>query len=136
MSSLSLTKRIKEDLSQVSLNSFLIDKINIMVQDRELEYLIYINKCISNLIEQKIKHMTFLGDKLNALKKNITILKRSNDENLKNSIESYEILLDIMIIKAEHLSMLHDKQSFIASLIDRKKECEFNSSLEIIVLTH
>ena len=50
------------------------------------------------MIEQKIRHMSLFGDKLNELKKNISILKRSNDENLDNAMNSYETLLDIMIL--------------------------------------
>ena len=76
------------------------------------------------------------GDKLNELKKNISILKRSNDENLDNAMNSYETLLDIMIIKAEDLSMLQEKQNLIKAIINSKKHYDLNSSLEIIILAN
>ena len=67
--------------------------------------------------------------------KNIRILKRSNDENLDNAMNSYETLLDIMIIKAEDLSILQEKQNLIKTIIS-KKHYDLNNSLEIIILTH
>jgi hypothetical protein len=68
--------------------------------------------------------------------KNISILKRSNDENLDNAMNSYETLLDIMIIKAEDLSMLQEKQNLIKAIINSKKHYDLNSSLEIIILAN
>ena len=137
MKSQSLIKRIRNDISTLSLTSLSIDKINNLIfQDKELEYLININNSLSYMIEQKIRHMSLFGDKLNELKKNISILKRSNDENLDNAMNSYETLLDIMIIKAEDLSMLQEKQNLIKAIINSKKHYDLNSSLEIIILAN
>jgi hypothetical protein len=137
MKSQSLIKRIRNDISTLSLTSLSIDKIkNLIFQDKELEYLININNSLSYMIEQKIRHMSLFGDKLNELKKNISILKRSNDENLDNAMNSYETLLDIMIIKAEDLSMLQEKQNLIKAIINSKKHYDLNSSLEIIILAN
>ena len=49
---------------------------------------------------------------------------------------SYEILLDIMIIKAEQLSILQEKKNLISSMINIKDNNDLTSSLEIIILTN
>jgi hypothetical protein len=63
-------------------------------------------------------------------------VKRNRVENLEKVMYSYEILLDIMIIKAEQLSILQEKKNLISSMINIKDINDLTSSLEIIILTH
>lgn len=144
MSSNSLIQRIQKDLSNIYLRSSIDTIDDLVFQDTKFEYLISINKYLSSIIEEKIKHMSLFGDKLNSLKKHINILKRNKDESLETTMYSYEILLDIMITKAEQLSILQEKQNFILSMIDKKNQHIMNrsldssldSSLEIIIVNH
>ena len=136
MASKSLVKKIKADISKLSVNLSVESIDNLIFQDEKLTHLINIENYLSILIEEKIKHISLFGDKLNLLKKNINILKRNIDENIENLMYSYEILLDIMITKAEQLSILQEKKELISSMINIKDNNDLNSSLEIIVLTH
>lgn len=136
MASKSLVKKIKADISKLSVNLSVESIDNLIFQDEKLTHLINIENYLSILIEEKIKHISLFGDKLNLLKKNINILKRNIDENIENLMYSYEILLDIMITKAEQLSILQEKKELISSMINIKDNNDLNSSLEIIILTH
>ena len=136
MVSKSLVKKIKTDISKLSINLSFDYIDNLIFEDEKLIHLINIDNDLSILIEEKIKHMSLFGEKLNLLKKNINILKRNRDENIENLMYSYEILLDIMITKAEQLSILQEKKELISSMINIKDNNDLNSSLEIIVLTH
>ena len=136
MSSKILIKKIKADICKLSVN-LSVDSIDELIfQDKELTYLINLDNYLSILVEEKIKHISLFGEKLNSLKKNIKILKRNRVENLEKVMYSYEILLDIMIIKAEQLSILQEKKNLISSMINIKDNNDLTSSLEIIILTN
>jgi hypothetical protein len=136
MVSKSLVKKIKADISKLSVNLSVDSIDNIIFEDEKLIRLINIDNSLSILIEEKIKHMSLFGEKLNLFKKNINILKRNRDENIEKLMYSYEILLDIIMTKAEQLSMLQEKKELISSMINIKNNDDLNSSLEIIILTH